>query len=220
MSEVPQPIRVLIVDDQRLIREGIAALLGVQPGIDVVACAAGGDEAIELATTVTPDVVLMDVRMPHTDGVAATTAIRQRLPACRVLMLTTFDDEAYVIDALRAGANGYLLKDLPAAELAQAVRLAHAGIDQLNPAVTARLLEALRRNETPRPAPVNVSAILTAREIEVLRLIAQGATNREIATQLTVSEGTVKNHVSNILNRLGLRDRTLAAIYARDKNLL
>ena len=123
-------VRVLVVDDQRLIREGIASLLGIQPGIEVVGTAEDGEQALELAAALTPDVVLMDVRMPVLDGVAATAALRRRLPGCRVLMLTTFDDEEYVVQALRAGANGYLLKDLPAADLARAVHLAHAGVDQ------------------------------------------------------------------------------------------
>jgi DNA-binding NarL/FixJ family response regulator len=139
------------------------------------------------------------------------------LPACWVLMLTTFDDEEYVLRALAAGANGYLLKDLPAADLAQAVRLAHAGVDQLDPGVTRRLVTALTRSTSAR---TSTHPTLTLREIEVLRLIAAGATNREIANRLIVSEGTVKNHVSSILGRLGLRDRTQAAIYARDHDLL
>ncbi|HET9137732.1 response regulator transcription factor, partial [Actinophytocola sp.] len=143
---------------------------------------------------------------------------RRELPACRVLMLTTFDDEAYVVEALRAGASGYLLKDLPAADLAQAIRMAHAGVHQFDPAVTERLVSALNRPSTPEPSGLDVA--LTAREIEVLRLVAAGATNREIARRLSVSEGTVKNHVSSILSRLGLRDRTQAAIYAHAHRLL
>jgi DNA-binding NarL/FixJ family response regulator len=174
----------------------------------------------------------MDVRMPGLDGVAATGEIRQRLPRCRVLMLTTFDDEEYAVQALRAGASGYLLKDVPAPELAQAVRLVHAGIYQFDPVVAGRLIETARSREpaphgpsSPPPAaarapgPPAVDA-LTGRELEVLRLLATGATNREIAARLVVSEGTVKNHVSSILSRLGLRDRTQAALYAHDHSLL
>ena len=217
------PIRVLVVDDQRLIREGIASLLDLEPGIAVVGTAADGAAAVELAVQLRPDVVLMDVRMPTVDGVAATEMVRQRVPGCRVLMLTTFDDEEYVLRALRAGAAGYLLKDLPAGDLAQAVRLAHAGVDQHNPAVISRLLGALDRVPVdPLPAPAaNPPAplLLTPRELDVLRLIAAGANNREIARRLFLSEGTVKNHVSNILTRLGLRDRTQAALYARDHHL-
>ncbi|HEX2184907.1 MAG TPA: response regulator transcription factor, partial [Chloroflexota bacterium] len=141
-------VRVLVVDDQRLIREGIASLLRIQPGIDVVGVAEDGRGAVEQALALVPDVVLMDVRMPVMDGVEATQALRRDLPDCRILMLTTFDDEEYVVSALRAGANGYLLKDLPAAELAQAVRMARAGVDQFAPAVTGRLLDALGPRRT------------------------------------------------------------------------
>jgi DNA-binding NarL/FixJ family response regulator len=217
-------VRVLIVDDQRLIREGVASLLGIQPGIDVVGTAADGKEAVDKALTLEPDVVLMDVRMPIMDGVEAAAVLRRRLPSCRVLMLTTFDDEEYVLEALRAGASGYLLKDLPAADLARSVHLAHAGVDQHDPSVSLRIVAALDRAGTaPRRPPPGHDASrtpLTQRELDVLRLIAGGATNREIAERLFVSEGTVKNHVSNILSRLGLRDRTQAAIYARDHDLL
>jgi DNA-binding NarL/FixJ family response regulator len=170
-----------------------------------------------LAVRTGADVVLMDVRMPVLDGLRAAELLRERLPACRVLMLTTFDDEEYVVRALRAGTGGYLLKDLPASELAQAVRLAHAGVDQHDTAAIRRLADVLDRT-APQAARPRLD--LTEREYEVLRLIAGGATNREIARQLFVSEGTVKNHVSHILSRLGLRDRTQAAIYARDNGLL
>ncbi|GAA2588893.1 response regulator transcription factor [Actinomadura fulvescens] len=205
---------MLVADDQRLIREGIASLLGLQPAVTVVAVAEDGREAVDKALALTPDVVLMDVRMPGTDGIEATALLRASLPDCRILMLTTFDDERYVFAALRAGASGYLLKDLPAAELAQAVRLVNAGVDQFAPAVTGHLLGALR------DPPAANDSTLTARELDVIRLIATGATNREIAGRLYVSEGTVKNHVSSILTRLGLRDRTQAAIYAHDHGLL
>jgi DNA-binding NarL/FixJ family response regulator len=228
------PVRVLVVDDQRLMRDGIASLLGIQDGIEVVGMAANGQEALEQALALRPDVILMDVRMPIMDGVAATAQVRRQLPSCQVLMLTTFDDEEYVIEALRAGATGYLLKDIPARDLAQAVQAAYKGIYQLDPVVASKVLTSLTRpgsqyGQMPAslPSPVKNSASgsskpaeLTEREIEVLRLIAQGATNREIAEALVISEGTVKNHISNILSRLGLRDRTQAAIYARENNLL
>ena len=204
-------IRVLVADDQHLVREGIASLLAIQPGIKVVGTAANGREAIELAAAETPDVVLMDVRMPEMDGVTATAHLTRHHPACKVIMLTTFDDEDYVVRALQAGAAGYLLKDLPTAELAEAIRLTNAGVTQLDRAATEHVAAALT---TRQPTT------LTTRETEVLRLIAAGATNREIATRLYVSEGTVKNHISRILSRLGLRDRTQAALYARDHNLL
>jgi DNA-binding NarL/FixJ family response regulator len=217
---------VLLADDQQLIREGIASLLGIQPGIDVVGTARDGREAVEQAVALQPDVVLMDVRMPGGDGAQATARIRRELPSCQVVMLTTFDDEEYVVQALRAGAAGYLLKDLPAAELASAVRLAHAGIAQFGAQAAGRLASALSRHPVPEPGDVTgkragpAEPPLTAREADVLRLVASGATNREIATRLFLSEGTVKNHVSRILARLGLRDRTHAAIYAHDHGLL
>jgi DNA-binding NarL/FixJ family response regulator len=210
------PVRVLVADDQALIREGIASLLSIEPGIEVVGTAADGRAAVELALATTPDVVLMDVRMPVLDGLGAAELLRERLPACRVLMLTTFDDEEYVVRALRAGTGGYLLKDLPPKDLARAVRLASAGVDQHDSAVLRRLVTALDRSSVAATPRID----LTEREQAVLRLIARGATNREIAARLFVSEGTVKNHVSNILSRLGLRDRTQAAIYARDRGLL
>jgi DNA-binding NarL/FixJ family response regulator len=208
-------VRVLVVDDQQLVRDGIASLLGIQPGITVAGTAANGREAIERAIALGPDVVLMDVRMPELDGVDAVAVLRRRAPGCRVVMLTTFDDEEYVVRALRAGAAGYLLKDLPAAELAEAVRLVHAGVAQLDHAAARHVAAAL----STHPAPAQVD-VLTNRETEVLRLIAAGATNREIAARLFLSEGTVKNHISRILGRLCLRDRTQAAIYARDHGLL
>lgn len=201
-------IRVLVVDDQQLIRDGIASLLDIQDGIEVVGVAANGREAIEQADACKPDLVLLDVRMPEMDGVEAAARLA---PTCKVVMLTTFDDEEYVVQALRAGAIGYLLKDLPTRELAEAVRLAHAGVAQLDPSV-ARGLAAARR-----PA---VDDVLTPRETDVLRLLATGATNKEIARQLYLSEGTVKNHVSRILTRLGLRDRVQAAMKARDLGML
>ncbi|MFC9658710.1 response regulator [Nocardia sp. NPDC127606] len=209
---MPAPkVRVLIADDERLVREGIAALLALQSGIDVVGTAESGAEAVESTAALAPDVVLMDVRMPGMDGVEAAALLRGR---ATVLMLTTFDDDGYIVAALHAGASGYLLKDLPAAELAQAIRLAYAGVDQYSAAVTARLA-AMVRSRTPRP-----TVELTGRETEVLRLLATGAANREIARSLYLSEGTVKNHISSILNRLGVRDRTQAAIYAHEQGIL
>jgi DNA-binding NarL/FixJ family response regulator len=216
---------VLVVDDQQLIRDGIASLLGIQAGITVVGTASDGAQAVAQALALAPDVILMDVRMPGTDGVAATAQVRRELPACQVIMLTTFDDEDYVVRALRAGAAGYLLKDLPATELASAVRMAHAGVAQFGAQAVGRLASALARHPAPPgagrgPGERPPGQPLTAREVDVLRLIARGATNREIAARLYLSEGTVKNHISRILTRLGLRDRTQAAIYARDHGLL
>ncbi|MFC0109708.1 response regulator [Kibdelosporangium aridum] len=208
-------VRVLVVDDQRLVREGIASLLDIQEGISVIGMAADGKQAIDQVIALSPDVVLMDVRMPEMDGVDAVAVLRRRAPECKVVMLTTFDDEEYVVQALRAGAAGYLLKDLPAAKLAEAVRLTHAGVTQLDDAAAQHVAAAL----SSHPAPSRVDT-LTERETDVLKLIASGSTNREIAARLFLSEGTVKNHISRILGRLGLRDRTQAAIYARDHGLL
>ncbi|MEV8443801.1 response regulator transcription factor [Actinosynnema sp. NPDC051121] len=202
-------VRVVVVDDQQLIRESIAALLDLQPGITVVGTAGDGRAAVAVVLAEDPDVVLMDVRMPVLDGIDALGLLRDE--RAKVVMLTTFDDEEYVVRALKAGARGYLLKDRPAAELAAAVRLAHSGVVQFDPAAAARLASALK---IERPDG------LTEREVAVLRLLATGRTNREIAGRLHLSEGTVKNHVSRILGRLGLRDRTQAAVYARDRGLL
>lgn len=219
-GEPEEPVRVLVVDDQRLIRDGIASLLSLRPGIAVVGTAADGREAVAVALELRPDVVLMDVRMPELDGVEAVAVLRERAPECRVVMLTTFDDEDYVVRALRAGASGYLLKDLPAEELARAVRLAHAGVTQLESSVARRLTEALPSPGPAAPTAALAPADLTPREIDILRLVAHGHTNREIATRLFLSEGTVKNHISRILTRLSLRDRTQAALRARDLGLL
>ena len=230
-SDTARGVRVLVVDDQRLMRDGLASLLSLQPTVEVVGVAANGQEAVELALALRPDVVLMDVRMPVLDGVSATAEVRRQLPACQVLMLTTFDDDEYIVEALRAGACGYLLKDIPAHDLAQAVQAANKGIYQLDPAVAAKVVASLARHgAAPSPSATTVATTsptagplmtdLTERELEVLRMIAAGATNREIAQQLIISEGTVKNHISNILSRLGLRDRTQAAIYAREAGLL
>ncbi|WP_419992680.1 response regulator [Streptomyces boninensis] len=200
---------VFVVDDQDLVREGIAALLGLQDGIEVAGTARDGAEAVATVPDARPDVILMDVRMPEMDGVAATKTLCRRLPGVKILMLTTFDDDEYVTRALRAGAAGYLLKNLPAADLARAVHLAHAGVAPLDASVAARVVAG-----PPSPGP------LTPRETEVLRQIAAGASNKEIAARLYLSEGTVKNHISRILTRLGLRDRTQAALYAKDNGLL
>ncbi len=218
MSETP--IRVMIVDDQRLIREGIASLLSIQPGLEIVGTAVNGQDALEKADTLKPDIILMDIRMPEMDGIEATQLIRKN-NSCQILMLTTFNDEEYIVKALQAGAAGYLLKDLPAADLAQAIRLAHTGIFQLDPNVAGKLVGALGSTPNSPPTTPSIDSYdLSAREIEVLKLLANGATNREIANELFISLGTVKNHVSNILGRLELRDRVQAALFARDHNLV
>ncbi len=216
-------VTVLVADDQRLVREGIASLLELQEGIQVVGLATNGEEAVSQALALRPDVVLMDVRMPHLDGISAVIEIRKQFPECQVLMLTTFDDEEYIVKSLTAGARGYLLKDIPAQDLAQAVKLTHAGIYQLSPSVAGKLvgqLSAIKPGGTPAVRPALTQVDLTERELEVLRLVATGATNREIAEKLSVSEGTVKNHMSSILTRLGLRDRLQAALFAREHGLV
>lgn len=216
-------VTVLVVDDQRLVREGIASLLSIQEGVTVVGQAENGQEAIEKASALRPDVILMDVRMPVMDGMVATAQIHRQLPDCQVIMLTTFDDEEYIVESLRSGAVGYLLKDIPASQLARAAHLAHDGIYQLEPSVAGKLVGMLNDTRPERPGAAALPRVepdLTERELEVLRLIGTGATNREIADRLVVSEGTVKNHVSNILSRLALRDRTQAALYAHEHGLV
>ncbi|MBV7337454.1 response regulator transcription factor [Chloroflexi bacterium TSY] len=208
-----ESIRVIVVDDQRLVREGIATLLALEPDIEIVGRAVDGQEAVKLATELTPDLILMDVRMPIMTGIEATIEIRKRLPDCQILMLTTFNDDEYVVQSLKAGACGYLLKDIPSEDLAQAIRLAHTGIYQLDPAIAGALVGSLSTQPTSTQ-PTTEEIPLTQRELEVLRLLGEGATNREIADALIVSEGTVKKHISSILQTLHLRDRTQAAIYA------
>jgi len=219
MTDKSPDVRVLVVDDQQLIRDGIASMLDVQEGIAVVGGAKNGQEAIEQAASLKPDIVLMDIHMPVMDGIAATEKLRRQLPDSQVVMLTTFDDESYIIRSLQAGACGYLLKDIPVDDLAQAVKLAHAGVYQLAPEVAGKLVGNLKTIDQSK-IPESLEIDLTKRELEVLNLIASGATNREIAEQLFVSEGTVKNHVSNILSRLGLRDRMQAALFAIEHGLV
>jgi DNA-binding NarL/FixJ family response regulator len=208
-------IKVLLVDDQSLIRQGLKALLELEPDLEVVGDAENGEIAIHLIEELSPDVVLIDIRMPVMDGVAATREIQKRFPEIKVLVLTTFDDDEYVKAALQNGAMGYLLKDTPSEELAVAIRAVYKGYTQLGPGIVKKLLTQFSSVTPTQSSPPPPSlAELTPREKEVLRLIATGANNREIAQELYISEGTVKNHVTNILNRLDLRDRTQAAIFA------
>ena len=214
-------ITILIVDDQRLVREGIKSLLNIQEGICVIGTATNGQEAVEETLANHPDVILMDIRMPVLDGIEATRQIIKKLPNTKVLMLTTFDDEEYIVKSLQAGASGYLLKDIPAEDLAQAVRLTYSGLFQFDPSVAGKLIGQLNSKESKKAEPdQEIISRLTQREMEVLKLIATGATNKEIAETLVISEGTVKNHVSNLLNQLGLRDRIQAAIFAHENNLV
>jgi DNA-binding NarL/FixJ family response regulator len=214
-------ITVLIADDQAMVREGFGALLGAQPDLLVVGDAADGAAAVRAARELRPDVVLMDVRMPVLDGLAATRQLLDGRPdAPKVIILTTFDLDDYVYAALRAGASGFLLKDAPAADLVQAVRIVAAGEALLAPSVTRRLIaEFAARPAADRPRPAVLNA-LTPRETDVLRLIARGLSNQEIATELIVAEQTVKTHIGRILAKLGLRDRAQAVVLAYETGLV
>ncbi|MEM6400885.1 MAG: response regulator transcription factor [Cyanobacteria bacterium P01_D01_bin.116] len=208
-------INVVLVDDQHLIRQGLKTLLELEPDLEVVGEATNGREAVVMVEKLQPDVVLMDIRMPVMDGVAATREIKGKFAQTKILVLTTFDDDEYIKAALQNGAMGYLLKDTPSEELAVAIRAVHRGYTQLGPGIVKKLLTQFPPTKATQPSsPPPSLAELTKREKEVLRLIATGANNREIAQNLYISEGTVKNHVTNILNRLELRDRTQAAIFA------
>lgn len=214
-------IKILLVDDQPLFREGLRTLLSVHLDFEVVGEAGNGEEAIKLARSLLPHVVLMDLQMPVLDGVAATRRLHEEQPDCRVIVLTTFDDDEMVFDGLRAGAVGYLLKDAPSEKLAEAIRVAARGETFLQPSVAAKVVAEFARLSRKTVATANsVIEPLSEREIEVLRLIAQGASNREIASALFLAEGTVKNHVTNILGKLEARDRTQAALKARDSGLI
>jgi DNA-binding NarL/FixJ family response regulator len=222
MTEPGRAIRVLVVDDQALFREALVALLAVQAGIEVVGEAANGQEAVEAVGRLRPDVVLMDLRMPVLDGVGATRRLHVDHPGVRVLALTTFDGDAEVFPALRAGAVGYLLKDATTERLVEAVVAADRGESVLAPSVAAKLVArvAALPEPAPGPAPQPLVDPLTDRELEVLRELAAGKSNREIAQAVFLSEGTVKNHVTSILAKLGARDRTQAALRATALGLL
>jgi DNA-binding NarL/FixJ family response regulator len=213
-------ISVLVADDQGMVRTGFSILLNAQPGISVIAEAANGQEAVTRAAALRPDVVLMDIRMPVLDGLQATRQITALADPPKVLVLTTFDLDDYVYEALRSGASGFLLKDASAGELAEAVRLVAAGDALLAPSVTRRLIAEFARMGAPRsPGRAQVES-LTDREAEVLTLVARGLSNAEIAAQLVVAEQTVKTHVSRILMKLGLRDRTQAVVFAYESGLI
>ena len=214
-------IRVLVVDDQEVVRAGFGALLATQPDFGVVGTARYGVEAVRLCSAEHPDVVLMDVRMPVMDGIEATRRITEpRVDGPRILMLTTFDLDEYVYDALSAGASGFLLKDVTAERLFDAVRVVAAGEALLDPAVTRRLIGEFARLRPRRAPESSLVGELTPRETEVLTLVAEGLSNNEIAERLVVSDQTVKSHVSRVITKLGLRDRTQAVITAYESGLV
>lgn len=214
-------IRVLLVDDQALFREGLNTLLSVRDDIEIVGEADNGEEAIHIAAQTNPDVILMDLRMPVLDGVAATRHLTKIQPDSRIIVLTTFDDDEHIFDGLRAGAVGYLLKDVSSDKLVEAIRAAAGGQSFLHPSVAAKVISEFTRVTSPRsPAPSPLVEPLSNRELEVLQQVAAGASNKEIAARLFIAEGTVKNHLTNILGKLGVRDRTQAALKAKELGLI
>lgn len=217
-------IRILLVDDQALFREGLRTLLSIRPDLEVVGEAENGREAVEKAAELRPDVILMDLRMPVLNGVAATQQLQQEQPESKVIVLTTFDDDEYIFDGLRAGAVGYLLKDVSSEKLVEAIRAAARGESFLEPSIAAKVVaEFTRLSGEKRPSSKSKQPLvepLSQRELEILGVLAEGASNREIAQQLHITEGTVKNHVTNILGKLGVRDRTQAALKARELGLV
>ena len=209
-------MRVLICDDQAIIRDGLEMLIKLERDIDVVGKAEDGSRAIELATALQPDLVLMDLKMPGMNGVEATRTIRERFPHIKILILTTYDDDEWVLEALRAGACGYLLKDMPRQGVIRALRGTIAGGSWLDPNVAGKLVKQVRMQTKPAAA---LTDKLTDREVDVLRLVARGLNNADIARQLVLSEGTVRNYVSSIMDKLGLADRTQVAVLALQHGL-
>ena len=216
-----QPIRVLIADDQRVVREGLAMVLGLLPEVEVVGSAADGDEAVALAADLLPDIVLMDLRMPRCDGVEATRLLRDRVPQTTVVVLTTYADDRSVLDALRAGARGYLTKDAGGTDIRHALRQVLDNRAAIDPAVQHHVVDAIATLSTAQAGrpPAPLPAGLTPREAEVLSLIATGMSNREIAGRLVVTEGTVKSHINHLLAKIGARDRAQAVSYAYQRGL-
>ena len=215
-----EPIRVRIVDDQELFRRGLVMLLGLEPGIEVVGEARDGVEGTNFAASDAPDVVLLDVRMPRLSGIAACQAIKELVPTAKLIMLTVSDEEADLYEAVKSGAAGYLLKDSLIAEVAQAVRVVADGQSLISPSMAVKLIDEFKQMSRPEREHLPGGLRLTERELEVLRLVAKGMNNREIARQLYISENTVKNHVRNILEKLQLHSRMEAVMYAVRKKLL
>lgn len=218
---MPDKIRILLVDDQRLMREGLRTLLELEPDLQVAGEAGDGQAALDAYAALAPHVVLMDIRMPGMDGVEATRRLRERWPQARVIILTTFDDDASVFEGLRAGALGYLLKDVSGHDLAEAVRTVAGGGALIEPSVARRVLAEFARLAPPaRPPDAGLAEPFSEREKEIVRLLAAGLSNREIGDRLCLAEGTVKNYVTSILGKLGARDRTQAALRAREMGLI
>jgi DNA-binding NarL/FixJ family response regulator len=213
-------IRVLIADDEGLVRAGFRAILDSEDDMEVVGEAADGREAVAMARALSPDVVLMDIRMPGLDGLQAARRVLGDTPHPKVLVVTTFDLDEYVLEAMRAGASGFLLKDAPREQLTAAVRIVARGEELLAPAITRRLIERLLTSESTPPAAAGAFEALTARELEVLRLVARGLSNTEIAGELFLSRATVKTHVASILAKLDLRDRVQAVVLAYEAGLV
>jgi two-component system NarL family response regulator len=221
-GDAAEPIRVVIADDHALYRRGLAAVVLLEDSIEVVGEAADGDEAVERTVELLPDVVLMDVRMPHTSGIEACQRIKELVPSTRIIMLTMSDEEYDLYEAVKAGANGYLLKDIPAEEIAEGIIKVAGGDSLISPSMASKLLAEfaqMSKRQEERPTGVVVPR-LTEREREVLRLVARGMANKEIARTLFISENTVKNHVRNILDKLQLHSRMEAAMFAVRENLL
>jgi DNA-binding NarL/FixJ family response regulator len=215
------PIRILIVDDQTLFREGLHTLLSVQTDLQVVGEARHGEEALRLAAVLNPDIILMDLHMPILDGVAATRRLKSTHPAIKVLVLTTFDDDEDVFEGLRAGAVGYLLKDVPSEQLVEAIRGVARGESFLEPSLVNKIIAEFARLSPQRPSSSQpLMEPLSERELDILRLLGQGASNKEIADHLVITVGTVKNHLTSILSKLGVRDRTQAALKARELGII
>jgi DNA-binding NarL/FixJ family response regulator len=209
-------VKVLVVDDQQLVRDGLAAILQLEDHIEIVGTAGNGKEAYEAVVRHRPEVVLMDIRMPDVGGVDGTRLIKEAFPETKVLILTTFSDNEYILQALEVGASGYLLKEMPSESIASAILTAHSGGVVLQPTVSAQMLAELKRTKRSDLHELKQQALnkLTEREIDVLKLIAVGFSNREIAATLYISEGTVKIHMSNLMSKMHFRDRTQAAIFA------
>ncbi len=214
-----EPIRVLVVDDQELFRRGLTMLLAVEPGLEVVGEAGDGIEGVALAETAAPDVILLDVRMPKQSGIEACLAIKEAVPSTKIIILTVSDEEADLYEAVKSGASGYLLKDSSIEEVAQAIRVVADGQSLISPSMAIKLIDEFKQMSRPE-RDTGPALRLTERELDVLRLVAQGLSNKEIAARLFISENTVKNHVRNMLEKLQLHSRMEAVMYAVRENLL